>query len=189
MWQVESYTIEIRNTPSCDADDNIVVSQTLNASELESGHNSVDLAGLCPSMQYWYCTKAVWVQRINGYEVMRKTVREDGEFTTLSPYDETDEWDVATGPCSGGTPTRPGQSQLLTFTLSNVPAVDGQPDMPESLTIGGVVVAMSTLQPTINLEEDGTFTLSINYRPSSGTSLSVSTPITTDDTDFTIIKR
>lgn len=189
MWQVESYTIEIRNTPSCDTDDNIVVSQTLNASDLKSGHNSVDIAGLCPSMQYWYCTKTVWVQLVNGYEVMRKVARDEGEFTTLSPYDETDEWDVATGPCSGGTPTRPGPSYVAEFTLSNVPSVDGQPDMPDSLTIGGAVVAMSTLNPTFSLEEDGTFTLYITYRPASGSGISVSTPITTDDTDFTIIKR
>lgn len=189
MWQVESYTIEIRNTPSCDVDDNIVVAKTLNASELESGHNSVDISGLCPSMQYWYCTKAVWVQTLRGHEVTRKIVREEGEFTTLSPYDETDEWDVVTGPCSGGEPIVPGKRGTVSFVLYNIPSVGGVPDMPESITFGDLTVSMSELAPMADLADDGTFTLYITYQFPAEAGIRKSTPITTEDTDFLIEKR
>ena len=101
MWQAESYTIEIRNTDSCDSDSNIVLVKTLNAEDLEEGHNTVEMTGLCPSMQYWYCAKTVWVHKLYGQETERRTIQDTGTFITAGINEETGEWDQPVGPCAG----------------------------------------------------------------------------------------
>lgn len=184
MWQVESYTIEIRNTSSCDTDDNIVVSKSYDAKDLATGHNTVNITGLCPSMLYWYCTRAVWVQYYLGIELNRKTVTETGTFMTEPSSATAEEWDVSSGPCVGHE-----AGNVVSFTLSNMCFVDNAVEFPDSITIDGTSIPIGDFQVSNIREIDGVYYADFRYETKPGKRISVSSSFVSDNPDYIIIKR
>ena len=191
MWQIESYTIEIRNTSFCETDDNLVVSKHFDAKDLQSGHNTVDITGLCPSMQYWYCTKAVWVQYYLGMEMSRKTVTETGLFITEDSTAETEDWDVSSGPCAGTEPTppvyRPGG--VLTFRLSNVCPDGDTVGLPYAMSVDHIRIPVDNFQ-IVNVSNDGnTYSVDLRYPCSVDQAFSENSKVVSNDPDYVIIKH
>lgn len=188
MWQAESYTIEIRNTSSCDTDDNIVVSKRYDAKDLATGHNTVNITGLCPSMLYWYCTRTVWVQYYRGMEMNRKTVTETGTFTTEPSSAETEDWDVSSGPCAGhDVPQR--DANTVFFTLSNMCLVGDEIELPESITIDGTSIPIEDFQVSNIREIDGVYYADFRYKSQTDQTFTINSDFSSDNPDYIIIKR